>query len=87
MDEKKDFLAEELCDCDDECMKLSIDDATDEDLDRLWEEADEDDFDVCASEKKCDKKKCIITAVVIGAIIAITAVIVYKLCKKSDKKD
>ena len=87
MEEKKNFLAEDFCDCDDECMKLSLDEATDEDLDRLWDEADEDDFDVCASEDKCNKKKFIIGALVIGAIIAITAVVLYKICKKSNKKE
>lgn len=86
MDEKKDFLVDD-CDCLDDCMKLSIDDASEEDLDKLWEEADFDDCDVCASEKGCNKKKCILTAIAIGVIVAVAAVIIYKLCKKSKKED
>ncbi|MBQ3195312.1 MAG: hypothetical protein IJB65_02490 [Clostridia bacterium] len=88
MEEKKDLFEEYSCDCcDDECMKLSLDEATEEDLDKLWDEADEDEFDICASEEKCNRRKCIITALVIGAIIAITAVVVYKICKRSDKNN
>lgn len=87
MDEKRDFLMDDACDCEDDCLNLSLDDATDEDLGRLWDEADDDDFDICASESKCDKKKCIITAIIIGAAIALTAVIIYKLLKKSKKED
>ncbi|MBQ7048570.1 MAG: hypothetical protein IJN86_06430 [Clostridia bacterium] len=87
MDEKRDFLMDDACDCEDDCLNLSLEDATDEDLSRLWDEADDDDFDICASESKCDKKKCIITAIIIGAAIALTAVIIYKLLKKSKKED
>lgn len=87
MDEKRDFLMDNTCDCEDDCLNLSLEDATDEDLSRLWDEADDDDFDICASESKCDKKKCIITAIIIGVAIALTAVIIYKLLKKSKKED
>lgn len=86
MEEKMDFLTEDLCDCDDECMKLSLDNTAEDDLDKLWDEADEDDFDVCTSDKSCNRKKCIILALIIGIAVAATAVIVYKLCKKSNKE-
>ncbi len=85
MNENKDFLMDEPCDCDDECMKLSLDDATDEDLDRLWDEADDDEFDICASEKARKRRNCIIAGIVAGAVITILIVAIYKICKKSKK--
>lgn len=79
MDENKLFLDEDLC-SEDDCVELSLEDASPEELDQLWDDAD-DEFEVCASKKICDKKKCIIAAIIAGVAIAVIGFIVYKVVK------
>ncbi len=86
MDERKDLFGEELCE-EEDCVSFSLDDVSDEDLDQLWDEADEDELDMCASGKCRKKKKLIIAAVAIAVIAAVTAIVVYKICKKSKSED
>lgn len=81
MEEKKDVLVDENCDCADDLLKLSIDDG-DENIDDLWDEIDDEDAEVCNAEKCSKKKKLIIAAIALCVAAAVIAVII---CKKSKK--
>lgn len=80
MENKNDILVDENCDCADELLELSIDDG-EEAIDDLWDELEDEELEVCDS-KKCNKKKWILAAIAVCAIIAVVAIIV---CKKSGK--
>ena len=68
-----------------DCIRLSLDDELPEGFDELWDDTDEEELEICASKKRCDKKKCIIIAAIAGVAIAITAVVIYKLLKNRGK--
>lgn len=84
MDKNELFLNDDSCMSDD-AAELSLDDASPEELDRLWDDAD-DEFEVCASKKKCDRKKCIIGAIIAAAVIAAVGYVIYR-CIKNSRKD
>lgn len=84
MDKNELFLNDDSCMSDD-AAELSLDDASPEELDRLWGDAD-DEFEVCASKRKCDKKKCIIGAIIAAVVIAAVGYVVYR-CIKNSRKD
>ncbi len=83
MDENKLFLNDDLCP-DDDCVELSLDDTSPEELDQLWDDAD-DEFEVCASKKAIDKKKCIIGAIIGAVVIAAIGYVIYRIVKSSRK--
>lgn len=85
MDENNVVLGTELDDENDGCIRLSLDDDLPEDFDQLWDDTDEEELEICASKKRCDKKKCIIIAAIAGVVIAVTAVVIYKLLKNRNK--
>lgn len=84
MDKNELFLNDDSCMSDD-AAELSLDDASPEELDRLWDDAD-DEFEMCASKRKCDKKKCIIGAIIAAVVIAAVGYVVYR-CIKNSRKD
>lgn len=84
MEENKLFLDENL-NAEDDGVELSLDGTSPEELDQLWDDAD-DEFEVCASKKVCDRKKCIIGAAVAAAVIAVVGYIIYR-CIKASRKD
>ncbi len=85
MDENKSILDSGLCEEDDGCMRLSLDDGIPADFDQLWDDTDEEELQVCASKKCVDKKKCIIIAAIAGVAIALTVFIIYKVVKNRKK--
>ncbi len=85
MDENKVVFDNELCEEDDGCMRLSLDDGIPADFDQLWDDTDEEELKVCASKKCIDKKKCIIIAAAAGVAIALTVFIIYKVVKNRKK--
>jgi len=83
MDENKVVFDTDLNE--EDCIRLSLDDELPEGFDELWDDTDEEELEICASKKRCDKKKCIIIAAIAGLAIAITAVVIYKLLKNRNK--
>ncbi len=85
MDENKVLFDEGLCTEGDDCLKFSLDEDYSEGFDDLLDDIDDDEFEVYASKKCCDKKKCIMIAAIAGAVIAIAAVVLYAVLKKRNK--
>ncbi len=87
MDENKTILDFEECEDTDDCMKLSLDDELGDDLDELWDAADDEEIEECATEKCKAKKKRLILIAVACVAAAVTAFIIYKIVKNSKKSD
>jgi len=87
MDENKVVFDNELGTENDDCIKFSLDDDYTEDFDELLDDIDDEEFEVYASGKCCDKKKCIIIAAIAGVVIAVAAIVLYKVLKNRKKKD
>lgn len=92
MEEKDVFTEEEACAekdkticSEDNGADLSLDNASPEELDQLWDDADEDEPDVCVFKKRRDRKLLIIGAVVAGILIAAAAFFTYRLAKSRRK--
>lgn len=94
MEEKELFTDDEVCagkkeaDCpEDDGADLSLDNTSPEELDQLWDDADDDEPEPCVSKKKRDRMMLIIGAVIAGITMAAAAYFTYKLVKSRKKGD
>lgn len=81
VEENKLFLDDDFSPEDDN-LELSLDDTSPEELDQLWDDAD-DEFEVCASKKMCDRKRCVIGALIAAAVVAFAGYFIYRCLKAS----
>lgn len=92
MEEKELFTDDEVCagneeaDCpEDDGADLSLDNTSPEELDQLWDDADDDEPELCVSRKKRNRMMFIIGAVVAAVLMAAAAYFTYRMVKSRKK--